>query len=72
MEISMQQTIDEGLRKLRDLRLSDDLHHGENMFICGYAAALMHSRAIDMDKWNEIRELRDQAHTYYMENRNAN
>lgn len=69
MEISMQQTIDEGLRKIRDVRLSDDLHHGENMYIAGYAAALMHARVIDPVEWDRICNLREDAHQYWKENR---
>lgn len=69
MEISMRQTIDAVLQKIRDTRLSDDLHHGEVMHLSGYASGLMHARAITIYQWEEIRNQRDEAHQFWKENR---
>lgn len=68
MEKHIQEMIDICLDGIRNLRQSSDLHHGDVMHLIGYAAALMHSRAITIYQWEEIKIKREEAHAYYMEN----
>ena len=69
MELHMQETINECLEKIKNSWYSGDLHHGELMYLGGYAAALMHARAISVEEFNTICRLRDKADEYWKEHK---
>lgn len=69
MERHMQETIDECLKLIRDAGARDPvLHHGDVMHLVGYAAGLMHAGLISLDKWGDIRRLREEADRHWREN----